>query len=44
MTATTQRDLVSIQGAVLAYTVVVLVATLLADLAGMILNPKVRTR
>lgn len=44
VTATTQRDLVVIQGAVLAYTVIVLLATLVGDLVNVMLNPKLRTR
>ena len=44
VTSTTQRDLVTIQGAVLAYTVVVLAATLLGDIVSIALNPKLRTR
>ncbi|MBX7445962.1 MULTISPECIES: ABC transporter permease [unclassified Arthrobacter] len=44
VTATTQHDLVTIQGAVLGYTVVVLLATLIGDIAYALLNPKVRTR
>jgi len=44
VTSTTQRDLVVIQGAVLAYTVVVLLATLLGDIVTINLNPKLRTR
>ncbi|SNT47854.1 ABC transporter permease [Rhodococcoides kyotonense] len=41
---TTQHDLVTIQGAVLAYTVVVLAATLFGDIAHALLNPKARTQ
>jgi peptide/nickel transport system permease protein len=44
LTATTQRDLVVIQGAVLAYTLVVLLATVLNDVVNVLLNPKLRTR
>ena len=42
--ATTQRDLVVIQGAVLAYTVIVILATVVGDIANLLLNPKLRTR
>jgi peptide/nickel transport system permease protein len=44
VTSTTQRDLVVIQGTVLAYTAVVLIVTLLGDVVSIALNPKLRTR
>lgn len=42
--STTQRDLVVIQGTVLAYTIGVLAVTLLGDVISIALNPKLRTR
>lgn len=42
--STTQRDLVVIQGTVLAYTLGVLVVTLIGDIVSVALNPKLRTR
>ena len=42
--ATTQRDLVVIQGAVLAYTVIVILTTIIGDIFNLLLNPKLRTR
>ena len=41
-TATLQHDLPTVQGAVLAYTIVILVMTILADLTRAHLDPKVR--
>lgn len=42
--STLQHDLPTIQGAVVTYTVVILVVTLLADVVYALLNPKVRSR
>lgn len=44
VTSTAQHDLTAIQGAVLSYTIVILVITLVADILYAVLNPKVRTR
>lgn len=43
-TATLNHDLALVQGVVLAYTVVIVIATVLSDIVYVVLNPKIGTR
>lgn len=43
-TSTSQHDIVTIQGAVVAYTIVIIVVLLISDVARSVLTPRLRTR